>query len=133
MYFTAMSNRYLVIVQAPDCWKQSESTFVINEFLLAGWLRGVSAVGRGIRLTGEVTDAISAQLADALEPMETAPQDELHDGLCGDSGGGMEAFIDFLRGGGFVLVNGETTRRKNCGDPGDENQSAYNILERKPF
>jgi|GEM_PF-2633431 len=109
MYFTAMSNRHLVIVQTPDCFRHSPTTFVINEFLLSGWLRSVAASGPRIRLTGEVTAKVAAQLADALEQMTTTPQDELHDALCGDPGG-LSAFCDFLRGGSFELVDGETTK-----------------------
>jgi hypothetical protein len=47
MYFTTQTDRHLVIVQAPDCFAKSEGTFVINEFLLIGWLKGVAAVGLG--------------------------------------------------------------------------------------
>lgn len=110
MYFTTPSDRHLVIVQSPDCFAKTEGTFVINEFLLIGWLKGVAAAGPRIRLKGEIAAVLAAQLADALERMETTPQDELHDGLCGCPAGGREAFCAFLRGGSFELVDGETTK-----------------------
>ena len=105
-----MSNRYLVVVQAPECFQHSPNAFVVNEFLLIGWLKGVAAVGPRITLTGEVQADVASKLADALEKIETTPQNEVHDALCGDFGGGFMAFCDFLRGGGFRLVDGETTR-----------------------
>lgn len=110
MYFTTQSDRHLVIVQSADCFAKSEGIFVINEFLLRGWLKGVAAIGPRIRLTGEVTADVGGQLADALERMDATPQDELHDALCGCPVGGKEAFCVFLRGGSFELVDGETTR-----------------------
>ncbi len=110
MYFTTPSDRHLVIVQSPDCFAKSEGTFVINEFLLIGWLKGVAAVGPRIRLTGEVTARLAGQLADALERMDTTPQDELHDALCGCPPGGREVFCAFLKGGSFQLVDGEATK-----------------------
>jgi hypothetical protein len=110
MYFTIIGNRHLVIVKSADCFQHSAHTFVINEFLLTGWLKGVAALGPRIRLTGEVTAEVAAQLADALERMENTPQDELHDALCGCPAGGKKALCDFLRGGGFELVDGETTK-----------------------
>lgn len=103
-------NRILVIVPTPDCYLKSPTIFVIGEFLLTGWLRGVAAVGPRIRLTGEVPADNAGRLADALDRMESTPQDEVHDALCGDPGGGRDAFCGFLRGGGFRLVDGETTR-----------------------
>ena len=102
-------NRYLVIVQAPECFQHSPNAFVVNEFLLSGWLKGVAAVGPRITLSGEVTPDAAIELADALEKIGTTPQDELNDALCGDPGGGLRAFCDFLRGGGFWLMDGETT------------------------
>ena len=32
MYFTTISKRHLVIVQAPECFRYSPTIFVINEF-----------------------------------------------------------------------------------------------------
>jgi hypothetical protein len=108
-HFTAMSNRYLIVVPTPDCYRKSPNVFVIGEFLLTGWLRGLAAAGPRITLSGEVTADISGKLADALEQIETTPQDVLHDALCGDPGGGKDAFCAFLRGGGFRLVDGAVT------------------------
>lgn len=102
-------SRYLVIVQSPDCFARSEGTFVISEFLLTGWLRGVAAVGPRNRLTGEVSAGVAGQLADALERMPRTTDDEIYDALSGNSPGGVEAFCAFLRGGSFALVDGETT------------------------
>lgn len=110
LHFTLMSNRYLVIVQAPDCFQHSPNAFVVNEFLLGGWLKGVAAAGPRITLNDEVTADVADKLADALGRMETTTQDQLHDSLCGDPGGGLRAFCDFLRGGAFRVVDGETTR-----------------------
>lgn len=110
MYFTRISSRHLVIVQFPDCFAKSEGTFVINEFLLTGWLKGVVAGGPRIRLTGEVTAVVGGQLAEALERMESTQRDQLFDALCGDPGGGRKAFCAFLKGGSFQLVDGATTR-----------------------
>lgn len=110
MYFTTQSDRHLVIVQSADCFAKSEGMFAINEFLLIGWLKGVAAVGPRIRLKGEVTAVLAAQLADALERMETTPQDELNDALCGCPAGGREAFCAFLKGGTFQLVDGQATK-----------------------
>lgn len=105
-----MSNRYLVIVPTTDCYLMSPTVFVINEFLLTGWLKGVAAVGPRITLRGEVTADIASKLADALDRMESTPQDEVHDALCGCPAGGLRAFCDFMRVGPFQVVDGEATR-----------------------
>jgi hypothetical protein len=105
-----MTNRYLAIVPTPDCYLMSPTVFVIGEFLLSGWLKGVAAVGPRITLTGEVTADVARSLAHALEQMEITQQNEVHDAICGDPGGGKDAFCDFLRGGGFRLVDGAVTR-----------------------
>jgi hypothetical protein len=108
-----MSNRFLVIVPTPDCYLKSPTAFVIGEFLLTGWLRGVAAAGPRITLSGEVTADVASRLADALEQIESTPQDELHDALCGDPGGSKDAFCDFLRDGGFRLADGAVTRQED--------------------
>jgi hypothetical protein len=105
-----MTYRHLVIVPTADCYRHSPTIFVINEFLLTGWLKGVAAVGPRFTLTGEVTAEVASKLADTLERIEGTPQDEVHDALCGDPGGGKDAFCVFLRGGGFELVDGAVTR-----------------------
>jgi ADP-ribosyl-[dinitrogen reductase] hydrolase len=101
--------RYLVIVQSPDCFARSDAIFVISEFLLTGWLSRVATVGPRIQLTGEVTAVVAGQLADALERLPRTFDDELYDALSGNCPGGMAAFCEFLRGGAFALVDGETT------------------------
>lgn len=104
-----MTNRILVIVPTPDCYQHSASSFVIGHFLLTGWLRGATAAGPRITLTGEVTADVASRLANALEQIEITSQSEVHDALCGDPGGGKVAFCAFLRGGAFRLVDGATT------------------------
>jgi hypothetical protein len=105
-----MTKRYLVLVPTPDCYRKSLTVFVIGEFLLTGWLKAVAANGSRITLSGEVTADVTSRLANALDQIETTQKAEVHDALCGDPGGGKDAFTAFLRGGGFRLVNGETTR-----------------------
>ncbi len=101
-------NRFLIIVQSPDCFARSEGIFVISEFLLTGWVRRVAAVGPRIRLTEDVSAVVAVQLADALERLPRTSDDDLYDALSGNSPGGMEAFCAFLRGGSFALVEGES-------------------------
>jgi len=99
--------RCLVIVQSPDCFAKSGSTFVVGEFLLTGWLSKAAGAGPRIRLRGNVTAEVAVQFADALERLPRTFDDELSDALSGDSTGGLAAFCHFLRGGGFVLVEGD--------------------------
>jgi hypothetical protein len=101
-----MSNRYLVIVQAPDCLRHSPLTFVINGVLFDGIL---NAVGYRLHSTDlSYEDALA--LAAAIDQLPRTQRAEVGWALCGDPGGGVDALVDFLNGGSFEIVNGETTR-----------------------
>lgn len=101
-----MAHRRLVIVKSPDAHLFAEGTFVVNEFLFNGLLRT-----SGIKLdSADVSYEDALALAAAIDLLPRPSQTEIGWALCGDPGGGVDALVDFLEGGSFEIVNGETTK-----------------------
>jgi hypothetical protein len=101
-----MAERRLVIVKSPDAYLSAEGTFVVNEFLFTGLLKTV-----GYRLDStDVSYEDALHLVSAIKQIPRTTQTEIGWALCGDPGSGVDALVDFLAGGSFEIVDGETVR-----------------------
>lgn len=110
-----MPGRILVIVQFPDAYQFSEGIFVVNEFLFDGLLGAIGNKDRKLVRSTDVSYEDALALAAAVDQLPRTPQIKLGWALCGDPGGGVDALVDFLRGGSFEIIDGEAVGPDDLG------------------
>lgn len=105
--------RLLRVVQADVIEAVGDQDFVISEFLLGGLTAQVSNRQHGYLTATVVSAQDAAALASAIEKIEPSQGWRLARTMNGDpSGEGVTAFCDWLRRGGFEMVED----RGNVGD-----------------